>query len=287
MNRNYESIELTDRDFLDLSKIAQADFGINLPISKKTLVSNRLRKRLDELNLVSFRSYIDLLAKDEEIHEKDELIKLLTTNTTSFFREPHHFKLLEGELKSRLSDKLYDGRRVRIWSAGCSSGQEPYSIALVIKQVVPEFSKFDIKILATDIDPTIIERAERGVYPPRATNGLNAQLQAELFDIDGADIRVKKDLRELVTFRRLNLVEPYPMRGSFDVILCRNVAIYFDANTQSKVWGKIKDLLDTESILLIGHSEKLTAEISGEFESIGPTSYRYVGPEAEKPKLGV
>jgi chemotaxis protein methyltransferase CheR len=203
------------------------------------------------------------------------LISTLTTNVTHFFREDHHFRLLASDVLHHLSPEARAGRRIRIWSAGCATGQEPYSIAMTILREFPEASSWDLRILATDIDEVALARAIAARYEKRQLDAVPPADLRSFFRPVGQDIfEVKEEIRALIRFSPLNLMAQWPFRGPFDVVFCRNVVIYFDAATQAALWPRFHDVLGPEGILFIGHSERLDPGSARGFASIGVTSYR-------------
>ena len=268
---------LRGREFGEIAAILHADTGIHLPESKTSLVYSRLSKRLRALGLASFRDYCDLVAAREGAAERQQMIAALTTNVTRFFREPHHFEHLKQKLLPSLVAAARNRGRIRIWSAGCSSGQEPYSIALTILSLMPDAASFDVKVLATDIDPNVIAAGRAGIYDEEALSAVPPDLRKRWFiPIDDEGVRkwgVNDGLRRLVAFRELNLIGTWPMRGPFHAIFCRNVVIYFDLETQSKIWGRFTPLLAASGYLYIGHSERLAGPATSVFSSEGVTTY--------------
>ncbi len=267
---------LTPSAFKSIASALYEEAGINLPETKATLVYARLVRRLRALKLASFEQYCELIG-DPECGERQMLISSLTTNVTQFFREPHHFEHLRSVALPALIDEARRGGRVRIWSAGCSTGQEPYSIAMTILGAAPDARNLDVKILATDIDADVINEASKGVYSEAALASLPSERLSRFFvrDHDSA-WRVGDDLRRLVSFKRLNLNGQWPMRATFHVIFCRNVVIYFDEAKQWEIWRRFSTTLDRGGWLYIGHSERVAGPGSSRFESAGVTCYRAV-----------
>lgn len=269
-------IAFTDAEFRAIAEIAQERFGLNLAESKKPLVYSRLSKRLKARNLNGFPEYLKLLDQADETDERQELISALTTNVTSFFRETHHFETLKSECLPTLAAGARARQRIRLWSAGCSSGQEPYSIAMSVLDQFPEAASHDLRILATDIDPQIVGRARTGSYPSEEATGIPAPYQTKWVrrcDGDGR-ITMGEPLRQLITFAELNLMDPWPFKGPFDVIFCRNVAIYFNQQTQQNLWQRFCQMLTPGGYLFIGHSERITGPATQQLSGVGITSYR-------------
>jgi chemotaxis protein methyltransferase CheR len=269
---------MTDSDFRRIADILLTDTGIHLPQSKASLVYSRLTKRLRALGLRSFREYCALVSECDGNDERQQMLAALTTNVTRFFREPHHFEHLRKEVLPPLFQRVRRGGKIRIWSAACSNGAEPYSIALTILSVMPDAASFDIKVLATDIDPNMVAEGTRGVYGDTLLQALPADLRLRWFAATrGEDEKTwsaGEDLRSIVVFRELNLIGTWPMRGKFDAIFCRNVVIYFEDETQVRLWSRFAPYLAPGGRLYIGHSERLTGPAAALFESEGITTYR-------------
>lgn len=252
---------LDDAEFHALRRMIQELSGIQLDERKRTLVTGRLTKRLRAHQLHSFAEYIEYVRADSSGDESRHLINCITTNKTSFFRESHHFDFLERTVAPALIERARQtGRkRIRIWSAGCSTGEEPWSIALVLRKIFGASPDWDIRILASDLDTDVLARASEGVYD----EGVLADVPQELctsgleFLGDGR-FSVGNWLRERVVFRQINLVaRPWPVRARFDLIFCRNVAIYFDRPTQEALFRDLAGKLEDTGYLLSGHSENL------------------------------
>ena len=270
----------TDEDFRRVSAMLHADSGIYLPDSKAALVYSRLAKRVRSLGLESFRDYCELIAGSDGVSERQAMLAALTTNVTRFFREPHHFDHLRDHLLPELIDEARSGGRVRLWSAGCSTGQEPYSMALTVLAAFPDVARYDFRILATDIDPVVLKTATAGIYSPDAVAAIPAQMRQEWLERVGGEggepgWRVRTAARNLVAFRELNLNGPWPIKGRFQAIFCRNVAIYFEERTQERIWERFGALMTERSRLYIGHSERVTDD--ERFQSDGLTVYRLKG----------
>lgn len=275
---------LSRDDFRKIAAMLHDDASIHLTESKAALVYSRLAKRLRALGLSSFRDYCALIAGSEGVDERQKMLAALTTNVTRFFREPHHFKHLETAVLPSLLDAARRGGRVRLWSAACSNGQEPYSIALTILSLMPDAGRFDVKVLASDIDPNMLAEGQAGIYAESVLEAVPANLRARWFVPAGDAARrlsVAEELRELVVFRELNLFGAWPMKGLFQAIFCRNVAIYFEEETQMQLWSRFVPLLSPGGRLYIGHSERLIGTAADAFESEGITTYRLKkGPRA-------
>jgi chemotaxis protein methyltransferase CheR len=270
---------LSQDDFRRISQMIYADAGINLTEGKAALVYARLAKRLRALRMQAFRDYCDLVASPEGHAERQEMLTALTTNVTKFFREPHHFDHLKAKMLPQFL-QAGRGQRIRLWSAACSTGQEPYSIALTLLSAWPEAAGHEVKILATDIDRAVLATAEAGVYSEEQLDGVSIELRRRFFEPAGGDRphwRVNEAVRRLVTFRQLNLIESWPMQGQFQAIFCRNVVIYFDEPTQQEIWRKFLPRLTPEGALYIGHSERVTGPAAEHVRSDGVSTYRLLG----------
>jgi chemotaxis protein methyltransferase CheR len=265
----------TDADFNFIRQLVATQTGISLSEQKRELVYGRLSKRLRNLELQTFAQYCTYVEHNgQELHE---LVNAITTNLTSFFREPYHFDYLRDDLLPALLRSNAESRRIRIWSAGCSTGEEPYSIAMVLRDALPAGQGWDARILATDIDSNVLARAQQGVFAEERASGIPERYLRRSFRRGQGDnagmLRVSDEVRSLVTFRQLNLMQDWPMRGPFDVIFCRNVVIYFDKPTQKRLFNRYADLLAEGGHLFIGHSETLF-KVCERFTLIGRTIYR-------------
>ena len=274
----------TDSDFKRIAELAADEFGLHLQASKKSLIYSRLTRRLRDLRLGSFSDYLELVTGPRGETERDVMISALTTNVTHFYREEHHFAQLENDVLPALTERARAGGRVRIWSAGCSSGQEPYSIAASLLALCPEAGRLDVRILATDIDPQILDRAISGRYPMEERGQLTKQRADALFSPSrNGHLDVRPEVQQLVAFNRLNLMHDWPMRRPFDVIFCRNVAIYFDKPVQERLWARFGDALVPQGTLFIGHSERLSGRALSQFVSNGITAYQKLAAEGTTP----
>lgn len=265
----------TDKDFQFIRQMVATHTGIKLADTKREMVYGRLSRRLRQLNITSFADYCALLQENAEA-ELGSLINAITTNLTSFFRERHHFEYLTNTLAPML-EKTKTDRRVRIWSAGCSTGAEPYSIAMTMRAALPPTHGWDVKILATDIDTQVLQTAKDGIYSEKDVVGVPDALMRRWFmrgkGAHAGSVRARKELRDIIVFRQLNLLGPWPVKKAFDFIFCRNVVIYFDKDTQRKLFSRYADKLVPEGHLFIGHSESLY-KVSERFKLIGQTIYR-------------
>jgi chemotaxis protein methyltransferase CheR len=265
-------ISLSDREFSRIKGRVYQVAGISLSDAKRTLVISRLSKIVRALGLPSFDAYVDYLERNGSASDGQDFVNALTTNLTRFYREDHHFEHLRSYIGGLIAQKPR-GSRLRIWSAGCSTGQEPYTIGMDLLAAFPELERWDFKILGTDIDTTVIARAMQGIYPENELSGLSAERARHLEKLGDGTIRVPNAVRNLVSFKPLNLIGPWPMKGPFDAIFCRNVAIYFDKPTQGEVFGRFAKLLSPEGFLYIGHSENLGSGGEG-FRLVGKTIYQ-------------
>jgi chemotaxis protein methyltransferase CheR len=261
------------KDFEQLRKLVNEHTGINLSEHKQEMLYSRLSRRLRILNLKDFATYCELLQSDCG----DELIQFVnavTTNLTSFFRESHHFDYLAQVVLPQLFIKKQNSKRIRIWSAGCASGEEAYSIAIVIREIVPPH--WDVKILATDLDSNVLDKAIQGVYEEDRVATL-PPIRLKRWFKKGAGLQLGKvhvspELQSLITFKQLNLINPWPLRGPLDIIFCRNVVIYFDKITQRSLFERFANLLDYNGYLFVGHSENLF-QLTDRFRLLKQTIY--------------
>jgi chemotaxis protein methyltransferase CheR len=265
-----------NEDFEALRKLVKEITGINLSDQKRELVYGRLARRLRVLHLRTFAEYRDLLASDGG-REIGEFCNAITTNLTSFFRESHHFEYLRDQVLQPMVANRTASRRMRIWSAGCSTGEEAYSLAMTVIESIPDLRSWDVKILATDLDSDVLAKAQRGIYAAERVRAIGAQRLSRFFaerrGREGAAYEVKPELTSLITFRQLNLMHSLPMKGPLDAIFCRNVVIYFDKDTQRELFSRIAQLQRPGNLLFLGHSESLF-KVSESYTPIGKTVYR-------------
>ncbi|MFN7222680.1 MAG: CheR family methyltransferase [Paracoccaceae bacterium] len=271
-----KDVELSNRDFSRISKLVHDIAGIVLVEAKRPLVHSRLMRRLRALGLPDFASYADFICGSGSDDERRELISAVTTNVTAFYREQHHFDKLAQTILPPLIARAKSGGRVRIWSAGCSSGEEPYSIAATVLAAFSDARRHDVRILATDIDQRMVGRTRQAEYPIEAGAELAHERARLLFaDPRARDgLRISPAARELVICNALNLQDTWPMKGQFDVIFCRNVVIYFDKATQESLWQRFALALSPGGYLMIGHSERVTGPALSDFEVDGITTYK-------------
>ncbi len=269
--------ELKPLDFERISKLVYEHCGINLHDGKKELVKARLGKRLREGNFESFSDYHQFITSEAGTDELVAMIDSISTNLTYFFREESHFHRLRSILAGIGTDRDRSGspKLFRIWSAGCSTGEEPYSLAMTAKECLNGTDR--VKVLATDISTRVLKTAMNGIYAEEKIKNLPLPLMKKFFQIGSGrwagSFRVKKDLRESVDFMRFNLMDQPPPDFSFDVIFCRNVMIYFDKRTQGVLVNRFYHCLQKGGYFFIGHSESLTG-LNHAFKYIEPSVYR-------------
>ena len=281
----HREFAFTPRDFRQIADTLHEETGIALADAKAPLVYSRLARRLRELGMESFKQYCELVGSTDGLAERNHMVSALTTNVTRFFREPHHFEHLRTQVLPQLVDDVRRGGRLRIWSAGCSTGEEPYSIALSVLAVMRDAAQFDVKILATDVNCAVLERARRGVYSESALTPVSRQQRAEWFrparHSDGDQTwSVGQELRTLVAFRELNLMAEWPMKLRYQAIFCRNVVIYFEESARAQMWGRLSRYLAPKGCLYIGHSERVSNDDAFHIE--GYTTYRLKDSKAGK-----
>jgi chemotaxis protein methyltransferase CheR len=271
--------QLGDAEFDFIRHVVGENAGIVLGPNKRQLVQGRLARRLRELGLPSYEAYCEYL-RDAGPEELVGLINAITTNVTSFFRENHHFEALAKFMLPEAMKRNAASRRLRIWSAGCSTGEEPHCIAMVAGEVLPASPRYDFKILATDIDSDVVAAATSGIYPLDRMSSVTPERLKRFFQKGGGDQAgcaiAKSELKNMITFRTLNLLHAWPMKGPFDVIFCRNVMIYFDQPTREKLVSRFSELLAPGGYLCIGHSESIHAG-TAPFKLVGKTIYRRNG----------
>ena len=272
---------LGEPEFQFLRRFVQQHCGIALGEHKRPLVQGRLLRRLRALGLVKFSAYCELLQRDPH-SELGELTSAISTNVTAFFRESHHYDLIQNVLLPQwLDEKRRQGHRLRIWSAGCSTGEEPYALAMLLAEALEhDNERIDARILATDLSPRAVDVARKGVYPLERLTGISPERRRRWMlrgvgEYEGLAC-VHPRLRELVTIQPLNLLDAWPMQRSFDAIFCRNVVIYFDQPTKQRLFSRYAEILAPGGYLFLGHSESLYG-VNEAFELIGRTVYRKRG----------
>jgi chemotaxis protein methyltransferase CheR len=271
------SQSISDAAFETLARRMRDDTGIVLSHAKKGLAVSRLSRRLRVLGLPDFESYCEVLRGPDGVSEMQEMILLLTTNVTRFFREHHHFEALKADVLPDLVKSAKAGGRVRIWSAGCSSGEEAYSLAMTLLDIFPQAPSCDIRVLATDIDRNVLDMGRRGSYRLSGEDVAAYPTLTKHMSKDGDDpaaYNVSSALKTMVQFGELNLQQSWPMKGKFDVIFCRNVVIYFSNETQQALWPRFAEALNLGGRLLIGHSERVSGPATATLKSCGVTQYQ-------------
>ncbi len=272
-----KQFDYTDRHFKKICGLIYDHTGITMPDTKSQLVYSRISKRIRSLSLNNFDEYCQLISSKNNDSEIKHFINSVTTNLTGFFREEHHFEYLSKTILPELKLKHQYDRRIRIWSCACSTGKEPYSIAIAIKESPVNLNGWDVKILATDIDTDVLNVGKTGVYNEDDTKGLtDSQIKKYFRKGRGENegmLKASKALRDLITFKQLNLMHDWPMRKSFDVVFCRNVIIYFNKETQAFLFKKIANQMNSDSYLMLGHSESLF-NVNDDFKLLGKTIYQ-------------
>ncbi|MCB1925040.1 MAG: protein-glutamate O-methyltransferase [Gammaproteobacteria bacterium] len=270
--------EFTRRDFDFLRRLSNQHTGIVVTDDKFDMFYSRLARRVRALGLGSFAEYCNYLEHPDSDTEMVELVNALTTNLTSFFRENHHFEFLAGTALPDLVQRNRSSRKVRIWSAGCSTGEEPYSLSMVLQESMPLLNGWDVKLLASDIDSNVLRQAQAGVYPLARVEGIEkARLKRFFQKGSGSNTgkaRVRSELRRAMEFRQVNLMNKLDVETQ-DIIFCRNVIIYFDKETKRKLLDKFAESLAPNGYLFVGHSESLH-QVTDRFQLIGNTVYRKV-----------
>lgn len=269
---------MSDKDYKKFSEFIHAECGIKLPPSKKTMIEARLQKRLRALDIKDYKSYCEYLfsprGMEQELHN---LINVVTTNTTSFFREPKHFDFLSARVLPEWFERYGSSRQLMIWSAGCSAGMEPYTLAIVLSEFAEQNPGFRFSILATDISSNVLESALRGVYTEEQVATIPQNLKRKYLlrskDRKKRLVRIVPELRRMIRFRRLNFMEDFNFREKMDIIFCRNVIIYFDRPTQEVLLAKFCNNIRQGGNLFIGHSESL-AGMALPLQQIAPTIYK-------------
>ncbi|TCP37009.1 CheR family methyltransferase [Sphingomonas sp. BK235] len=262
-------------DHQAIARLVYDELGILLPEGKAQLVYGRVAPRVRACGLDSVGAYVRLIEQDED--ERLRMFDAITTNHTAFFRESHHFDDFVERMWPRLSQRLQSGGRVRLWSAACSSGEEPYSWLMAAlgpdRTAAQRLLRADLKLLATDVSPSVLATARAGIYPAATLRTVPPALRNAWLSGPSERQTVDPLLRDAIAFRPLNLLGAWPMRGRFDAICCRNVMIYFDEPTKARLQSRLADHLETGGMLYIGHSERLADDVAHRFESVGRTAY--------------
>ncbi|MCP3735585.1 protein-glutamate O-methyltransferase [Sphingomonas sp. RP10(2022)] len=265
-------------DHQAISAFVYDEAGILMPPNKMQLVYGRLAPRVRACGLTNFADYIRRIEQDAA--ERTQAIDALTTNHTSFFRESHHFDHFMEHAWPALDQRLATRGKVRIWSAACSSGEEPYSLLMAIfgkeRGNGQRLARTDLRVLATDLSTEILAAAATGRYTTDTASGVPQSLRSVWMKSAGNQAEVHPLIRERVAFRKLNLLESWPMKGTFDAIFCRNVMIYFDEPTKERLQTRLADCLAPGGFLYIGHSERLSASVAPRFTCVGRTTFRKV-----------
>ncbi|MCW8931519.1 MAG: protein-glutamate O-methyltransferase [Gammaproteobacteria bacterium] len=255
-----KEFNFTDQHFNHIREIVTEHSGIVLTDAKRDMVYSRLVRRLRKTGITNFDDYC-LLLEDQNHEEFTHFSNAITTNLTSFFRENHHFEILAEVVLPEIMARNKATKTIRVWSAGCSTGMETYSIAMVLKEVIPENQGWDVKILATDLDTNVLKTGATGIYKEDSVTGVSDERMARWFmkgrGENSDKLKISKELRNIITFNQLNLLNPFPFKGPIDIIFCRNVVIYFDKPTQRILFEKFANIHANDSYLFIGHSETL------------------------------
>ena len=273
-NSKAREFSLSEAEYKSIRDRAYSLAGIKLGDQKQDLVYSRLTKRIRALGLADFASYLRFLDDPQGQQEVEQMLNALTTNLTSFFREAHHFEHLTAEaLKSSLDQQKGPNKRLRIWSSACSTGEEPYSIAMSLMQSRIDLSHIDARILATDLNTDVLQSASQGRYNAAISTKCPAVYQAYFQPLSSGFNEIKPAVRDLIRFRQLNLLGSWPMKGQFDVIFCRNVLIYFDNETKNRLVNRFVNILKPNGWLYLGHSESASGNHPS-LISTGRTIYR-------------
>jgi chemotaxis protein methyltransferase CheR len=261
----------------EIARLLYTRTGISLPTGNSSLVVSRLIKHLRQLGLSTFDAYLRHITQPDHFNDLNVMISALTTNTTRFYREPYHFDIFVEMLLPDLILRAKAGERIRLWSAGCSTGEEPYSLAATLMHHWPGLVDFDVRILATDISSPALATAQAARYARDRLEAVPAAIRALMLSETPKGepmVTMPQALRDLVTVRYLNFIDPWPTRGPFQAIFCRNVAIYMDDRVQLSVWSGLIDLLSAGGLLFVGHSERLPPSQSDRVTLIERTTFR-------------
>lgn len=272
-NREFD---FSDSDFDFIRKMVFDKTGISISDHKKNMIYSRIARRLRKLKFTTFAEYCDYITSDKGPDEIVDFINAVTTNLTKFFREIHHFEHLEKEVLPELVKSKASTKKMRIWSAGCSSGMEPYSISMVLRNAVRDLNSWDAKILATDIDTEMLARGKKGEYRLEDVENIPEKYKSYV-SLDSAKRTaiMKDNIKSSIFFKQLNFMDPWPVKGPFDIIFCRNVVIYFTKETQRVLFDQFANVLADGGLIYIGHSENLQV-VSDRFQHLGKTIYRKI-----------
>lgn len=273
--------KMTDEDFGKLSTFVMEELGIKMPYAKKIMLQCRLQRRLSVLKMSSFSEYLDFVfSKEGQADEIITMIDLITTNKTDFFREPSHFDYITETALPEICSGRTSRKNIKIWSAGCSSGEEPYTIAIVLSEFMKDNPDVDFEIFATDISVRILQKAARAIYSEERVTQIPLEIKRKYFlrskDQTDRTVRLVPEIRSKVDFQRLNFMDSvYPVDKIFDIIFCRNVLIYFDKETQQQVITKLASKLRNDGWFFLGHSESIT-NMKVPLRQIRPTIFRKI-----------
>jgi chemotaxis protein methyltransferase CheR len=288
----FEAPALSDREFVLLRGLIEREAGIHLSSAKKALVVSRLSRRLRALGLHSFGAYFELVSSPGGADELVAMLDAISTNETSFFRESKHFESLQHEVLPRWRQEATAGKRsryVRAWSAGCSTGEEPYSLAMVLLMHLPPSAGWQIDILATDLSTRVLDRARAGVWPIEKAEAIPGEYRRAFMlrgvgDKDGT-FKAGPELRKVLRFARLNLhADSYALPRDYDMVFCRNVLIYFDQEARARITSRLISHLQPEGYLFLGHAETLHTESPTDLVTIIPTVYGRRRPDPDDPR---
>ncbi len=273
--KHVEMLELTDRDFRKLSKLIYDRFGIHLTEQKRALLMGRLNKVVRKMGFTNYREYFEYVINDKTNESLLKLVDKISTNHTFFFRGQDHFDYLSGTVLPELDNIFSDNAELRIWSAGCSSGAEAFTIAMILKEYYVKTLFKEIGMLGTDISMTALDQANKGIYPVEYISEAPVYYKNKYFKMIGnGQVRIDDKLKKMVLFKRLNLMNAvYPFKSKFHIIFCRNVMIYFDSETRRNLVKKFYNHLHPGGYLFIGHSETLSRKASP-FTYLKPAIYR-------------
>lgn len=275
-DNNQYDFNYTDNEFHKFCELIYEHTGITMDANKRDLVYSRITRRIRELRLNSFTDYRAIVEAGEDANELEEFVNVVTTNLTSFFRQDYHFEYLTQIIKNYIAEGK---RRIRIWSSAASTGEEPYSIAYTVARAIPDLSKVDVKILATDIDSEVLETATQGVYSLDKIQNVPTHFLQNAFHkgvgSHQGEVKIKSEYQDLISFRRLNLMHEWPMHGPFDIIFCRNVIIYFNKQVQKELFSRYAKLQNKGDYMMIGHSENLF-KVSDDYKLLEKAIYKRV-----------